>query len=129
VTSVPTRYGGLTFLAGDPNTLLLGGAANSTRANIYSIPLTRDSQGHITGFAAPAAFFSRANGNTAGLDGGLTYGPGDVLFYTTYNDNHIGQIKPGSTAPDKLIHATPLGVASSMGSLMFVPAVSPARAV
>ena len=28
VTGVPTNYGGLTFKAGDPNTILLGGSAN-----------------------------------------------------------------------------------------------------
>src|SRR5262249_3237616 len=43
------------------------------------------------------------------------------LFYTTFNTNMLGQIKPGSTAPDKLINLTPLGVTSSTGGFTFVP--------
>ncbi|MDP6343266.1 MAG: PEP-CTERM sorting domain-containing protein [Alphaproteobacteria bacterium] len=121
-SGVPGPLGGLTFKAGDPNTLLIGGNANSTAADIYQIGLTRDINGHINGFTGPATFFADAYGSTGGIDGGLRYGPGGVLFYTSYGDNHIGQIKPGSTAPDKLVDLNPLGIGSSVGSLEFVPA-------
>jgi hypothetical protein len=121
VGGVPTSYGGLTFLAGDPNTLLLGGSANTQAGAIYRVPVVRDGQGHITSFG-PATFFASAPGTGfGGIDGGLSYGPGGVLFYTSYSSNEIGQIKPGSVAPDKLTDLTPLGVASSVGALTFVP--------
>ena len=122
-TNVPVSYGGLTFKDGDPNTLLLGGAANGTAGAIYAVPVTRDPVNHhVTGFAGPGTLVSPATGNgTGGIDGGLTYGPGGVLFYTSYADNTIGQIKPGSSAPDKKTTLTGLGVASSVGSLAFVP--------
>lgn len=118
---VPTNYGGLTLLAGDPDTLLLGGAANGGSGAIYSIGVTRDAMGHITGFSGPATFFASA----PNIDGGLAYGPGGVLFYTGYSNNILGQIKPGSVAPDKIIDLNPLGIASSVGTLQFVPPGQP----
>ena len=117
---VPPLLGGLTFLAGDLNTLLIGGEANGAGGAIYRLALTRDMNGHITGFG-PATLFSTA----PFIDGGLSYGPGGVLFYTAYPTNELGQIKPGSTTPDKVIDLTPLGVSSSVGSLAFVPAGFP----
>jgi len=122
IANVPANYGGLTFKAGDPNTLLIGGSANVTAAKIYSVPVTRDPTTHqVTSFGAPTVF-ADANSPAGGIDGGLTYGPGNVLFYTSYSDNYIGQLKTGSTTPDKLTQVTSLGVASSVGSLVFVPA-------
>ena len=52
VPGVPSAYGGLTLKHGDPNTLLIGGAANSPVGRIYQIGVTRDANGHITGFPA-----------------------------------------------------------------------------
>ncbi|HEY7090680.1 MAG TPA: hypothetical protein VH518_21465 [Tepidisphaeraceae bacterium] len=116
-------FGGMAFKAGEPDTLLLGVQASGGAAKIDSIPLTRDpTTHHITGFGT-ATFFADAPGfNGGGLDGGLVYGPGGVLFYTTYPDNWLGQIKPGSTGPDKLSLLTARGVTPSTGSVMFVPA-------
>jgi len=122
---VPGPLGGIAFLAGDANTLLVGGAANSTTADIFRIGVLRDADGRITGFSGPAVFHANANGVTGGIDGGLAYGPDGVLFYTTYPDNRLGQLKPGSTSPDKLVDLGPLGVASSTGTLQFVPAGMP----
>src|SRR4051812_40805246 len=48
-TGVPTNYGGLTLKAGDPNTLLIGGAANSSIGSIFQIGVTRGAGNHITG--------------------------------------------------------------------------------
>ena len=118
---VPTSYGGLTFQPGNANTLLIGGGANNTTAKIYSLPVLRGAGGHITGFAANATPISTAAGTSGGIDGGLTFGPGNVLFYTSYSSNEIGEIKPGSSVPDKLVSLTPLGITSSVGSLVFVP--------
>src|SRR4051794_10126619 len=97
IANARANYGGLTFKAGDPNTLLIGGSANVTAAKIYSVPVTRDPTTHqVTSFGAPTVF-ADANSPAGGIDGGLTYGPGNVLFYTSYNDNYIGQLKTGST--------------------------------
>jgi hypothetical protein len=120
-TGVVTPYGGLTLKAGDPNTLLLGGAANGSTGAIYQIGLTRGAGNHITGFTGAATLYSTA----PNIDGGLAYGPGGVLFYTTFSNNLLGQIKPGSSAPDKLIDLTAAGVNGSTGSVNFVPAGFP----
>jgi hypothetical protein len=118
---VPLNYGGLTIEPGDTDSLLLGGAANTPQARIYRVSLDRDSSGGIVGFGGQATGFANANGFTGGIDGGLAYGPGGVLFYTSFPDNRIGQIKPGSAGPDKLIDLDGLGVADSVGGLAFVP--------
>ncbi len=117
VPNVPANYGGINFLAGDPNTLLIGGAANTAGGAIYQIGLTRDGNNRITGFSGPATLYASA----PFIDGGLAYGPTGVLFATTYSNNNILQYKPGSASPDKAIDLTSLGVASSTGSLQFVP--------
>jgi cysteine-rich repeat protein len=118
---LPAPAGGLTFSPGDPNVLLIGGAADSFSADIFSIGVTRDAGGHIIGFSGNATFYADAYGFSGGLDGGLSFGPDGVLFYTTYGDHHLGQIKPGSTAPDKLISLATEGLAGSTGTLAFVP--------
>jgi len=129
VPSVPANAGGLTFLPGDPNTLLIGGAANSPIGKIYSITLTRGVDGHVTGFAGTATVYANAPGiGSGGIDGGLAFAPNGVLFYTSYPDNSIGEIKPGSSGPDKQIALSsllPTPIASSVGALAFVPAGFP----
>lgn len=123
---VPSNYGGLTIKLDDDGTLLLGGDANTSDAKIYSIPVARDASGHITGFAGTATAFAKANGTLGGgIDGGLAYGPGDVLFYTAFFDNQIGQIELGSVGPDKLVNLTSMNVTRSVGGLGFVPAGMP----
>ncbi|MBV8315163.1 MAG: hypothetical protein JOZ53_09515 [Planctomycetaceae bacterium] len=121
VPGVPGPYGGLTLEQGDPNTLLIGGDANNQAGAIYSIGVTRDASGHISGFSGTATPFASA----PHIDGGLAYGPSGVLFYTAYPNNQVGEIKPGSTSPDKVIDLTPLGIVSSVGTLAFVPAGQP----
>jgi hypothetical protein len=117
VPGLPTEYGGLTMKREDPNTLLITGNSFTGSAKIYSIQVTRDASNHISGFVGNAAIFA----NAPNLHGGLTYGPDDILFYTTYSSNTVGQIKPCSLNPDKIIGLTALGVASSVGALEFVP--------
>jgi len=117
---VPPFFGGITFL--DFDTLLIGGSANTLAGAIYSVDVTRDANNHVTGFAGPATFFAAAPGVAGGIDGGLQFHPGsDVLFYTSYADNYLGQIRPGSTAPDSLIDLSAFGVTGSVGTLAFVP--------
>ena len=122
VPVVPTSYGGLTFKYNDPNTLLIGGAADSPVGHIYQVAVTRDVNGHITGFSGNATLYPGAQ-STIGRynDGGLAFGPDNVLFVTRYPANELEQSKPGSIAPDKVINLTPLGVTGSGGSIGFVP--------
>ncbi|MFL5329084.1 MAG: hypothetical protein ACJ8C4_09215 [Gemmataceae bacterium] len=114
---VPTSIAGLTEQISNSNALLIGGNANTPSGAIYSIGLTRNAGGHISGFSGSASVFASASN----IDAGLAYGPSNVLFATTYNDNKILQYKSGSTTPDKIINLTSLGLDGSTGGLAFVP--------
>ena len=46
-------YGGLTFKAGDPNTILIG-----IGGGIFSVGVARNGSNHITGFSSVAAPFA-----------------------------------------------------------------------
>jgi len=119
IAGLPTPYGGLTLKAGSPNTLLIGGAANTDAGLIYELGVTRDAGNHIIGFTgSPTAIGTVGTYN----DGGVTYGPGGVLFTSQWPVNKLGQTKPGSTAEDKVIDLAPLGVADSHAAINFVPA-------
>ncbi len=115
---VPSPLGGLVFKAGDPNTLLIGGSANQTGGKIYEVPVVRDTDGRVVGFGAA----STVHADAPNIDGGLFYGPGNVLFFTRYSMNNMGQIKPGSTSMDRDIALSPLGFTSSVGASTIVPA-------
>lgn len=117
VPGVSPLYGGLTLLAGSSNTLLIGGFANTSNGTLYQVGVTRDAQGHINGFSGAASVFGAGPYN----DGGLTYGPGGVLFASQWPVNMLSQYLPGSTSPDKVIDLGPFGVASSHAALNFVP--------
>ena len=118
---VPTQLGGLTVQAGNNDTLLVGGAANTPEGALYAVPLERDAAGRITGFSAPATRFADAAYN----DGGVVYGPGNVLFLARWPSNELGQTKPGSAITDRIIDMNALGVTSSLAALRFVPAGFP----
>ena len=121
VPGVTGPRGGMTFRPGNPNRLVVVAQSALPAAVIYEVDLTRDAAGHITGFAGPATFAASA----PNADGGLQFGPGEVLFYTTRPANMLGQIELGSVAPDRLIDLTPLGLAPSMGGLAFPPSGYP----
>lgn len=108
--------GGLAFLNGDPNTLLIGGEANTSNGKLYSIAVVRDAQNHIVGFTDVATVFAEAQFN----DGGVVYGPEGVLFLARWPNNELGQILPGSAVTNKVIDLVPLGVVESPGGLNFV---------
>jgi hypothetical protein len=55
VGGLPPRYGGLTFLPSDPNTILVGGNANTAAGLFYSVPVVRGAGDHITGFGTATA--------------------------------------------------------------------------
>lgn len=120
VAGLPPSYGGIAFKAGDPNTVLLGGAANTASGLYYEAPVIRDGSNNITGFGAISPFGTVGEFN----DGGIAYGPAGVLFTAQWNQNKLGQTKPGSVDEDKVIDLTPLGLttSSSISGLNFVPA-------
>jgi hypothetical protein len=117
VQGLPTPYGGLTVHRDDPDRLLIGGAANYGDGAVYSVGLRRDADHHIVALTGQAEFFASA----PNIDGGLAYDDDGVLFFTTYSQNELGQILPGSSSTDRLVALGPLGVASSVGAMYFVP--------
>lgn len=117
VPGLPTRYGGLTFL--DSDTILIGGAANGATGRIHTIDVVRGAGNHITGFTGSAVAFGNVGDYN---DGGVTFGPGGVLFTSQWPVNKLGQTKPGSTDEDKVIDLAPLGVVASHAAINFVPA-------
>lgn len=117
VPGVPGPLGGVTFKWNDSSRILVGGGANGPSGAIYEIGVTRNLTGSITGFVGTATLHSTA----ANIDGGLAYGPNGVLFYTAYSTNNMGQIKLGSTVPDRVDNLTAYGVGGSTGALGFVP--------
>jgi hypothetical protein len=116
VPGVPTRYGGLTFL--DNDTLLIGGAANGPTGRLYTIDVVRGADLSITGFSGSANVYGSVGTYN---DGGVTFGPGGVLFTSQWPVNRLGQTKPGSTVEDKVIDLAALGVAQSHAAIGFVP--------
>ncbi len=114
---VPGSLGGLVFKADDPDTLLIGGSANSSSGTLYAVPVIRDADDHVIGFGEASTVFAPA----PNIDGGLFYGPGGVLFYSRYSNNNIGQILPGETETARDDNLTALGFTSSLGAMMVVP--------
>ena len=117
VPGLPPSYGGLTFLLDEPDTLLIGGKANTSSGLLYAIEVVRDDSNHVIGFVGSAAFFANAAYN----DGGVVYGPSNVLFLSRWPVNELGQTKFGSTITDKIINLEALGVAYSHSAVNFVP--------
>ena len=124
VPGVPTPYGGLTFKYDDANTLLIGGGANDSTGRIYQIAVTRDANQHITGFSGTAKAYPSSISRIGQYnDGGVAFGPQDVLFVTRYPNNQLEESKPGSATPNKVIDLGPFGITSSVGSLAVVPRI------
>jgi hypothetical protein len=113
---VPGYYGGVAFAPDDASHLLIGGNANTSIGAVYSIRVQRDSTGHIVGFASSAAKLADA----PFVDGGLAFAPGDVLLYTAFPINVLGQIQPGASGPSKTTLLAGLGVGGSAGGCAVV---------
>lgn len=116
VPSLPTRYGGLTFL--DSDTILIGGSANTIDGRLYAIDVIRGAGDHITGFSGSAAVFGSVGEFN---DGGVAFGPGGVLFTSRWPVNQLGQTTPGSTDENKIVDLAALGVAGSHAAINFIP--------
>ncbi len=120
VPGLPNNYGGLTFL--DDNTILIGGAANGASGRLYTIAVERDALGAISGFAGTAQLYGGPDSAIGDYnDGGVVFGQGGVLFTARWPINGLGQTLPGSIDEDKIIELGPLGVASSLSAINFVP--------
>ncbi len=119
VPNLPPLYGGLTFKLGDPNTILIGGNANTASGLFYEVPVVRGADNHITGFSGSATPFGSVGEYN---DGGVTYGPGNVLFTAQWPVNNLGQTKPGATDEDRVDNLGGLGIGgSSISAIGFVP--------
>lgn len=114
---VPGNLGGINFLPGNPNIMLIGGGANGSLGALYTIAVVRGAGNVITGFSGTGTQVSTA----PYLDGGLTIAPNNTIFVATYPFNQILQILPGSTSPDRTTALSDLGVSSSTGACQFVP--------
>jgi hypothetical protein len=121
VSGVQVANAALAVKFDDPNVVLISGAADTTLGAIYAVPIHRDADGHITGFTGPATRLADATQ----IDGGMGYGPGNVLFFGRYSTSAIGQIKPGSSTTDKFVDLAPLGPSYSPSCINFVPAGFP----
>lgn len=121
IDGVPSPHGGLTFVPGDPHTLLIAGDANSPASHLYSVALVRDAGSHVIGFSGTATVY----GESPYSDGGVSFGPGGVLFLSRYPMNEISQIPAGGTMVGKIQALDPFAVTPSPGGLNFVPAGFP----
>ncbi len=116
---------GLMFWPNNPNLLVIGGPAGKPKAGLYLIPVIRNISNRIIGFGPSFRHLNTPGLRNGGIDAGLTASPdGSVLFYTTYPDNGLGQIRlygPNFPNPNQLIDLTSLGIAPSAGGVNFVP--------
>lgn len=120
IDQLPSPNGGLTIRPEQPNTLYIGGAANSGSGGLYTVALTRDPVSkHITGFGGSAVLYIAAPNN----DGGIFFAQNGTLLFTRYSMNELGQVLPDNSYVGTSL--TVYGVASSVGALAFVPAGYP----
>ncbi len=117
VTGLPPSYGGVFILASEPNFLYIGGAANTGDGALYRVPLSRDGDGRITGFAGSAEQVALAPFN----DGGIVPDPGGLISYALWPTNAYGQIDLSTGTVVNQIDLTPFGVASASSSVNFIP--------
>jgi hypothetical protein len=120
---VPQALGGICFKPGDNNKILIGGGANGGNGTVYEVGITRTGNGYIIGFTGTATVYSTAQF----IDGGLCVVPGSggTVMFTTYSNHSLGQVKPGSTVPDRYDALGATGIVGSTGTCQFVPAGMP----
>lgn len=117
VSGVPTPYGGVFILPGDPNSLFIGGSANEAGGALYRVPLARNGQGFITGFTGPAARMADAPYN----DGGIVPDPGGLISYVQWPSNNFAQLNLATGLVVNTVPLGALGVASASAGLAFIP--------
>jgi tetratricopeptide (TPR) repeat protein len=117
VPGVLMPYGGMVFDRTDADVLILGGHAQRATGSLYSVALSRDGDGRVCGFRARARRFAKASF----VDGGLVFGPDDLLLFTRWPTSEIGQLRRDSREPDR-VQTLPV---PSAGGLGIVPAGFP----
>ena len=120
-TSVPSNLGGLFILPSQPNTLYIGGAANVAGGGLFAVPITRDVNGFINGFAGPGVRVADAPYN----DGGIVRDPGGLISYGQWPVNNYAQVNLATGLVVNTVPLTPLGVASASATAAFIPAGYP----
>jgi len=119
VPGVPLNWGGINVHPSDPDVLIIGGDSNEAIGRFYGVRVARDSYCHVIGFADEPVVDAMAGEYN---DGNIEYHPeSDVLLYTRWPVNELGQIKPGSMVTDKVVPLGGIGVAYSLAGLSFVP--------
>lgn len=88
IEGLPTPYGSLMLLGGATDTLLIGGAADAADGALYTVRITRDADGRITGFSGPASVFAEA----AHVDGDTLEVTADSVD-TTLRDSQEGLVR------------------------------------
>jgi hypothetical protein len=120
-SGVPSNYGGVFILLNQPNTLYIGGTANEAPGALYAVPINRDANGLITGFAGPGVRVADAPFN----DGGINPDPGGLISYGQWPVNNYAQINLGTGLVVNTVPLGPLGVASASATAAFIPAGYP----
>jgi hypothetical protein len=121
IQDLPPSYGGLFILPSQPDTLYIGGSANSAAGALYRVPLVRDGNDQITGFGGPATLAAPA----PYIDGGITPDPGGLISYGQWPQNAYAQIDLATGTIVNQIDLDPFGVASSSSSVAFIPSGFP----
>jgi len=116
-----TPHGGLSFLPGDPNHLLIGAKANAVDGVFYKVAVSRNASCHIDGFVIPPTAYGTVGEYN---DGGVTFSPDRVLFSTRYPRNELAQTRITSSDEDRVDDLDLHGVVTtlSVSGAAFVPA-------
>lgn len=115
VVNIPGPFSGIAFTPNDLNTLLMAGHIQDTTAAIWTVGVTRDSQGHVIGIKNNAKLFAPA----PGLGRSVAMGPGRMAFYTNV-DAGLGIIGPDGKTPHPPIPLPGIGGGAAL-PLAFVP--------
>jgi hypothetical protein len=118
---IPNPLGGSAVLVTDDNTLLIAGSSENSAGAIYSIGVTRDSCGHILGFAGTAQVVA----TTPFVDANLVYESPALMLYTEWPQFRLSQLPAGATTPARQTDLIALGMPSAddqgPGGLGIVP--------
>src|ERR1041385_1995016 len=105
------------FSASNSNSILIGKNTTQGDAKIVQFPVTPGAGQHSTapGTSSTVLADAHAPDGSSPLDSSMSYGPNGILFFTGSDPFSIGEIKPGSTAPDKMVALQPLGFGGDLG--------------
>jgi hypothetical protein len=121
VPGVPNPLGGAAIAGSDPTHLLIAGGSESSTGAIYSIEVSRNTCGHITGFVGTASQIAA----TPYVDANLVYAHSDLLVYTEWPQFGFSQLSGAATTPSRQTDLRTLGMPddgdSGPGGVGFVP--------